>query len=358
MSDYGENTSLTPAYDYSSYNDLIGDFAPCESNDVRAFGKVFLPALYCLVFILGFIGNGLVVCVLVRQRNQTNLTDICLFNLALSDLLFITTLPFYAHFSRVSAWPFGDFMCRFAAASHNTGFFSSIFFMVVMTLDRYMVIMHSFKVARYRTLKAGIALTVLVWMLSLSVSLPAFIFTKVTNNSSGPSCHPDSENNAWRLYNLFAANILGLLIPLMVMIACYSCILVKLVNMRSAKKHRIVKLILSIVVAFFLFWAPYNICLFLNFLKAEGKLKGNECTLEANLGLALTVTEAFAFSHCCLNPIIYAFVGQRFRKQVLQLLRTWVPGIHCTYTEGWSDNSYRKSSVMFRSSDVTPTFIK
>lgn len=373
-------------YDYPSYDEIEDNdvFTPSEPSDVGALAKVFLPTLYSLVFILGFIGmcvreresylhyialhiwciiwqivflstgNGLVVCVLLKHRNQTNLTDICLFNLAVSDLLFILTLPLYAHYSVVGEWTFGDVMCRFAAVSHNTGFFSSIFFMIVMTLDRYVVILHSLTLARYRTMRTGIALAALVWMLSLSVSVPAIIFTKVTNQSYGLGCDYVPENYAWNLYNLFATNILGLVIPLLVMVACYSRIIPTLLNMRSAKRHRIVKLIISIVAAFFIFWAPYNICLFVNFLKIKGKLQGN---LDVSLRWAIAVTETFAYSHCCLNPIIYAFVGQKFMKRALQLLRNWVPGLHLPSTGDVSDSSFRKSSVMSRSSDVTSTFI-
>lgn len=294
------------------------------------------------------------VCVLLKHRNQTNLTDICLFNLAVSDLLFILTLPLYAHFSVVGEWTFGDFMCHFTTVFHNTGFFSSIFFMVVMTLDRYVVILHAHTVARYRTLRTGITLAAVVWMLSLSVSVPAIIFTKVTNQSYGLSCHYVPENYAWKLYNLFATNILGLVIPLLVMVACYSRIIPTLLKMRSAKRHRVVKLIISIVVAFFLFWAPYNICLFVSFLKFKGNL---QCDLDVSLKLAIAVTETFAYSHCCLNPIIYAFVGQKFMKRALQLLKNWVPGLHLPSTGDLSDSSFRKSSVMSRSSDVTSTVI-
>ncbi|XP_070768000.1 C-C chemokine receptor type 4-like [Enoplosus armatus] len=352
MSDDGANNVT---YDYSSYYGEDTFFAPCNYDDVGHFGKVFLPTLYSLVFILGFLGNGLVVCVLVKHRNQTNLTDICLFNLGLSDLLFALTLPFYSHYSLVGEWTFGEFMCRFISATHSTGFFSSIFFMVVMTLDRYGVIMYAHTVARYRTLRTAMALTVLVWMLSLSVSLPAFIFTKVTNESHGLSCDYVPENNAWNLYNLFSTNVLGLVIPLLVMVVCYSRIIPTLANMRTAKKHRVVKLIISIVVAFFLFWAPYNVCLFLRFLKYEEKLS-LDCKQDGYLRLSITVTEAFAYTHSCLNPIIYAFVGQKFMKRALQLLRKWVPGIHFPYSRDLSNTSFRKSSVM--SSEVTSTFIK
>ncbi|XP_039660697.1 C-C chemokine receptor type 1-like isoform X2 [Perca fluviatilis] len=319
------------------------------------FGKVFLPTLYSLVFILGFLGNGLVVCVLVKHRNQTNLTDICLFNLALADLLFVLTLPFYSHYLVVGQWTFGDFMCRFASGSHNTGFFSSIFFMVVMTLDRYVVIMHTQKMARYRTVRLGIVMTVSVWMLSLCVSLPVIIFTKVKNESHGQTCS-HAPNDAWKSYHTLTINVLGLMIPLLVMIVCYSRIIPILMNMRSAKKHRVVKLIVSIVIAFFIFWAPYNITLFLVFLKSEGVLPKN-CKVESNLGLSVTVTETFAYTHCCLNPIIYAFVGQKFMKRALQLLKKWVPGILLPSNRDLSDSSYRKSSNVSRSSVVTSNLI-
>ncbi|XP_029307769.1 C-C chemokine receptor type 5-like isoform X2 [Cottoperca gobio] len=355
MSDEGENATLQDYY-LSYYDGSFNEFTPCDNIDLKNFGKVFLPTLYSLVFILGFIGNGLVVCVLVKHRNQTNLTDICLFNLALSDLLFVLTLPFYSHYSVVGQWTFGDFMCHFASGFHNTGFFSSIFFMVVMTLDRYVVIMHAHKVARYRTLRLGVALTVFVWMLSLCVSLPAIIFTKVTNESHGLACRFFSENDAWRLYNNFAMHVLGLVIPLLVMIVCYSRIIPLLVKMRTEKKHRVVKLIILIVISFFLFWAPYNITLFLGFLKSKGFLSSN-CSVEANLRLSTTVTETLAYTHCCLNPIIYAFVGQKFMKRALPLLKKCVPGILLPSTRDLSDSTYRKSSVMSRSSDVTSNFI-
>ncbi|KAG8010228.1 C-C chemokine receptor type 3 [Nibea albiflora] len=249
-------------------------------------------------------------------------------------------------------------MCRFTSVSHNIGFYSSIFFMVVMTLDRYMVIMYSLKVARYRTLRAGIALTILVWMLSLSVALPTLIFTKVSNESHGLICAYLPENEAWKHYNIFTTSLLGLVIPLVVMVTCYARIIPILVNLRSAKKHRAVKLIISIVAAFFIFWAPYNISLFLDFLKNKGKLQGDICYLDGSIRLAITVTEAFAYSHCCLNPIIYAFVSQRFTKQAMQLLRSLVPGIPFLSSRELSNSSYRKSSIMSRSSEVTPTFIR
>lgn len=317
--------------------------------------KSFLHILTCIIFLLP--GNSLVLCVLVKHWNQANLTDISLFNLALSDLLFVLTLPFYAHYAVAGEWPFGDFMCRFTSVCHRTGFFSSIFFMIFMTLDRYMVIMHALTVARYRTLRTGVVVSVVVWLLSFTVSLPSLIFTQVTNSSYGISCKYTPDSDIWEDYNPFAMNILGLVLPLFIMIVCYARIIPRLVNMRSTKRHRVIRLIICIVLAFFLFWAPYNIYLFLFFLNNKEKLGGEVCQVEENLKLTGTVTETFAYTHCCLNPVIYAFIGEKFMKRVLNLLKSWFPSLRSVLARDLSENSRRKSSVMSRSSEVTSTFI-
>uniref|UniRef100_A0AAX7V3H1 G-protein coupled receptors family 1 profile domain-containing protein n=1 Tax=Astatotilapia calliptera TaxID=8154 RepID=A0AAX7V3H1_ASTCA len=351
-----ENTTY---YDYLYFYELSNNnsendtgFTPTYMGDVKDFNKVFLTTLYSLVFILGFIGNGLVVCVLVKHRNQCNLTDICLFNLALSDLLFVFTLPFFSHYARVGQWTFGDFMCRLISGSHHIGFFSSIFFMVVMTLDRYMIIVHAHRVARYRTKRASIILTVLVWMLSLFVSLPDFIFRKAKEQESqGVECDYPEESKVWERYDLFTTNVLGLVIPVLVMVGCYSRIIPTLMSMRTAKRHRIVKLIICIVVVFFLLWAPYNISLFLEFL-LDKEIIPDDQTWYKNVKLSIKVTEALAYTHCCLNPIIYALVGEKFMRRALQLLKKLMPG----YSRDLTDSSFRRSSVMSRGSEITSSF--
>ncbi|XP_062255696.1 C-C chemokine receptor type 1 [Platichthys flesus] len=347
-------TTANTTYDYSGYYDMNDDYTPtsilCQQLDLKIFGSVFLPTLYILVFIVGFLGNGLVVCVVVKHRNSTTLTDICLFNLALSDLVFVLTLPFYAHYTRVNHWPFGDFMCRFISTCHHAGYFSSVFFMVAMTLDRYVVIMHAHRVAAYRTLRAGVVLSTSIWLLSLCVSIPAFIFSEVKDHGNCSHCIDRKENNAWEVYKIFATNILGLVIPLLVMVVCYSRIIPTLVKMKSARRHRAVKLIISLVAVFFFLWVPLNICTLLHFLHPEHTLP-NECKFNNNLRLSIIVTETLAYTHCCLNPIIYAFVGQKFMKRALQLLGKWAPGIRSRSSRDLSDSTFRKSSIMSRSSD-------
>lgn len=311
-----------------------------------------------MIFFFSLPGNTLVLCVLIKHRNQTNLTDISLFNLALSDLLFVLALPFHAHYIMAGKWTFGDFMCRFIYTSYRAGFVSSIFSMIFMTLDRYMVIMHALTVARYRTLRAGIVMTAMIWSLTFVVSVPIFIFTRVVDESYGNSCHFMTENIFWQIYNLSVMNILGLVLPLFVMIACYSRIIPRLVNMRSAKRHRVIRLIICIMLAFFFFWAPYNCYLLLAFLYDNSQIAVEDpCQVVANLLLAGTLTQTLAYTHCCLNPVIYAFIGEKFMKRVLNLLRNCFPCRQSVLVSDLSVRSRRKSSVASRSSEVSSTFI-
>ncbi|XP_029359663.1 C-C chemokine receptor type 2-like isoform X2 [Echeneis naucrates] len=300
-------------------------------------------------------GNGVVVCVLVKHRKQTNMTDICLFNLALADLLFVLTLPFYAHFSAVSQWTMGDFFCRFITCCQQIGFLSSIFFMIAMTLDRYTVILHTHKAAWYRTLESTVIMSILVWIVSICLSVPASFYTTVKNASETLVCARSQENHAWNLYHIFLANVLGLIVPMLVMVSCYCRIVPVVMNMKTAKKHRAVRLIIFLVAIFFLLWSPYNICIFLLFLQCQEKLP-NDCSFDTNLKFSVIVTEVLAYTHCCLNPVIYAFFGHRFMKRVVKMLCEWASVIHSGFGRDFPA-SIRRRSVSSRSSEVESTII-
>lgn len=90
---------MTTEYDY-------GDTTPCQKAQERAFGAQLLPPLYSVVFVIGLVGNILVVLVLYKRIK--NIINICLLNLAISDLIFLFTLPFWIDYKVKDDWIFGD----------------------------------------------------------------------------------------------------------------------------------------------------------------------------------------------------------------------------------------------------------
>ncbi|XP_018959910.1 C-C chemokine receptor type 2-like [Cyprinus carpio] len=344
--------------DYSDYFESTDDYgSPCNNGNTKAFSEVFLPTLYSLVFILGFIGNGLVVWVLIRYRQKSNMTDVCLFNLALSDLLFLVSLPFWAQ-SAIDEWVFGKFMCHFITGLFTLGLYGSIFFMVLMTLDRYVVIVHAHSIfSRNRSVKMGLVLASFVWMLSLFVSLPNIIFAQSKHETNTKaSCKSEfPKDTAWMSFTYLKMNLLTLIIPLIIMSFCYSRIIPTLLSIKSQKRHKVVRLILAVVVVYFLFWTPYNIVVFLMYLQKHGYLLA--CEWHTSLSLAMQWVETIALSHCCLNPIIYAFAGQKFRRAVLKVLKEQFPLCFNQCATFSQQLSERRSSVFSKSTEYSSTQI-
>nr|XP_001344151.1 C-C chemokine receptor type 5-like [Danio rerio] len=343
--------------DYYNYNETGHVAPPCNNGNAKAFSEVFLPTLYSIVFIVGFIGNGLVVWVLIRHRQKSNMTDVCLFNLALADLIFLVSLPFWAH-NAMDEWILGRFMCHTITGLFMIGLYASIFFMVLMTLDRYAIIVHAHSVfSRNRSTKMGLALASLVWMLSLFASLPNIIFANANNGTnSKSSCRPDfPDNTSWMSFTYINMNLLSLIFPLIIMSFCYSRIIPTLLSIKSQKRHKVVRLILAVVAVYFLFWTPYNIVMFLMFLQRMEYMFS--CEWHNGLSLAMQWVETIALSHCCLNPIIYAFAGEKFRRAVLKVLKDQFPMCFKQCASFSQQLSERRSSIFSRSSEISSTQI-
>ncbi|KAI5611405.1 C-C chemokine receptor type 5-like [Silurus asotus] len=113
-------------------------------------------------------------------------------------------------------------------------------------------------------------------------------------------------------------NVLGLLIPLSILAFCYSMILWRLQSRRTSTKLAI-RLVVVVMVVFFCCWIPYNIAAFLKALEMKRILTPG-CKLSKTIQLLLQITEAVAYSHSCLNPFLYVFKGEKFRKHFARLL--------------------------------------
>ncbi|NXS56364.1 CCR8 protein, partial [Brachypteracias leptosomus] len=297
------------------------DTAPCsEGNAFGRFKSLFLPILYCLVFIFCLLGNSLVLWVLLSRRRLATMTDICLLNLAASDLLFVVPLPFQARYAS-DQWVFGNAMCKIMAGIYYTGFYSSIFFITLMSVDRYIAIVHAVYATKIRTASCGITISLVLWLVAALAALPNVVFSQQLEIEQALQCVPTYPpgDNTWKVASQLAVNILGLLIPLSVLVCCYARILRNLQRCKNRNKVKAVKMIFIIVIVFFLFWTPFNVALFLDSLQSLHLI--DDCRASSHIALALQLTETISFTHCCLNPLIYAFAGVTFKAHLKALLQ-------------------------------------
>ncbi|XP_062477871.1 C-C chemokine receptor type 5-like [Pezoporus occidentalis] len=309
-----DNWEQTTGYDY-------GDAVPCEGTEEKHLAEKLLPPLYSLVVIFGLTGNMLVVLILVKYKRLRSMTDIYLLNLAISDLLFVFSLPFWAYYA-VHGWIFGEALCRILSGVYLLGFYSGIFFIILLTLDRYLAIVHAVFALKARTVTYGILTSVVTWAVAAFASVPGMVFHTTQKENARYTCsahYPSEQRDVWKQFLTLKMNILGLVIPMFIMICSYTQIIKTLLQCRNEKKHKAVRLIFIIMIVYFVFWAPYNICIFLR--DFQGAFFINTCQGSGQLHKAIQVTETLSMIHCCINPVIYAFAGEKFRKYLHSFFR-------------------------------------
>ncbi|NXJ83933.1 CCR5 protein, partial [Trogon melanurus] len=162
----------------------------------------------------------------------------------------------------------------------------------------------------------------ITWAVALFASVPGMAFHKTQKENSHYTCsahYPPDQRNEWKQFLTLKMNILGLVIPMLVMICSYTQIIKTLLQCRNEKKNKAVRLIFIIMIVYFFFWAPYNICILLR--DFQGIFSITTCEGSSQLHKAIQVTETISMIHCCINPVIYAFAGEKFRKYLHKFFR-------------------------------------
>ncbi|NP_001082234.1 C-X-C motif chemokine receptor 1 S homeolog isoform X1 [Xenopus laevis] len=293
--------------------------APCKSTWV--INKYFVVVVYALVFFLNVVGNSLVVLVIYNNKLKRSSTDVYLLHLAIADLLFATTLPFWAAY-KASQWVFGIFMCKAVSVLQEVNFYSGILLLACISVDRYLAIVHATEaVTQKRHWVKFICLG--IWIFSLVVSLPTLLFRTVFKSPRDAYVCHDSIGNEntedWMIILRIGRHLVGFFIPLLIMLFCYGFTIKTLYQTKSSQKHRAMKVIFAVVLAFLICWLPYNLTVIVDSLMRT-RFINETCEKREHLDAALSTTEIFGYTHSCINPILYAFIGQKFWNSFLRIL--------------------------------------
>ncbi|XP_072473853.1 C-X-C chemokine receptor type 2 [Notamacropus eugenii] len=310
-------------YNFSGYSTdlppLDEEAAPCRIED-SGLNKYFVIIIYILVFLLSLLGNSLVMLVILYNRLSRSVTDIYLLNLAIADLLFALSLPLWAA-SKVKGWIYGTSLCKFVSLLKEVNFYSGILLLACISVDRYLAIVHATRtLTQKRQWVKFICMG--IWGLSLILSMPVlFSREAVKSDYYGFVCYENFGNNTakWRLVLRILSQSFGFVLPLLVMLFCYGFTLRTLFEAHMGQKHRAMRVIFAVVLVFLLCWLPYNLVLIIDTLMRTEIIQ-DTCPRRMVLENAINTTEVLGFLHSCLNPIIYAFIGHKFRYSFLKIL--------------------------------------
>ncbi|XP_052370196.1 C-X-C chemokine receptor type 5 isoform X1 [Oncorhynchus keta] len=325
-------------YGFDNYSELLEspdnsssdtEYTCNDGAGLQLFHTVFQPLVYSLVFFLGLTGNGLMLTVLLKRRGLLRITEIYLLHLGLADLMLLATFPFAL--AQVSLGVvFGDVLCKLIGLMNRLNFLCGSLLLACIGFDRYLAIVHAITSLQSRRPR-NVHLTCLaLWLVCLALSAPNAVFLSVGESPIDPtqlSCFFHSHGlhaNNWDLTERLLTHVLCFFLPLGVMTYCYTAVAVTLHHsqrgQRSLEKEGAIRLAALVTAVFCLCWLPYNITMLVKTLVDRGLDSGLSCQSRTSLDKALVVTESLGYTHCCLNPLLYAFTGVRFRQDLLRLL--------------------------------------
>lgn len=323
MDDYfDDEENINDTYDYGDYHTI------CDKEAVRSFGRVFLPIIYTVALVVGLAGNALVVVVYTSRLRLRTLTDVCILNLAISDLLLLFTLPFWAA-DAVHGWKLGLGACKVTSFLYSTNFSCGMLLLTCISVDRYRAVA---QVARGRpglsshTRRKWLLVCVGLWALASFLSLPDLIFSTekhVHHRTTCTAVYPPNMARPSKAALQLLEVILRFLIPFVVMLVCYCWVgwtLNRATGVRRQKKWRALRVLLAVVAVFLLTQLPYNVVKLCHALDIIYLLV-TDCNVSKSLDLALQVTESLALTHACINPLLYAFMGSSFRLHILKTVK-------------------------------------
>ncbi|KAM6171534.1 neuropeptides B/W receptor type 1 [Erethizon dorsatum] len=285
---------------------------------------VAVPVVYAVICAVGLAGNSAVLYVLLRAPRMKSVTNLFILNLAIADELFTLVLPINIADFLLRRWPFGELMCKLIVAIDQYNIFSSLYFLTVMSADRYLVVLATAESRRVagRTYSAARAVSLAVWGLVTLVVLPFAVFAKLDDEHGRRQCvlvFPQPEAFWWRASRLYTL-VLGFAIPVSTICILYTTLLCRLRAIRldshakvlDRAKKRVTFLVVVILAVCLLCWTPYH-------LSTVVALTTDLPQTPLVIAISYLIT-SLSYANSCLNPFLYAFLDDSFRRSLRQLM--------------------------------------
>ncbi|KAM6967577.1 free fatty acid receptor 2 [Aplochiton taeniatus] len=284
-------------------------------------------SVYILTFLIGLPANILAAHAFgIKILKRSNPTDVLLFNLTVSDLIFLFFLPFKIYEAASDMlWNLPGFLCSITAFVFFSTIYTSSLLLMAVSVVRY--IAAAFPIA-YRKMHRPVytvVASVSIWLFAAAHCTVVFITQH----------HPALRGNASNVcYENFTKEQLAIIlpvrleffvvlsfIPLVVSVFCYlNCIYILSTRPRicPGKKRKAIGMALGTLAVFLVCVLPYNFSHVMGyFLGASPKWR--------------YYTLLLSTLNTCIDPIIFYFSSSAFRSttkiSIFKMLRLHHPAI-------------------------------
>ncbi|XP_048341670.1 somatostatin receptor type 1 [Sphaerodactylus townsendi] len=296
-----------------------GSGAGAAGGEAQGGSAILISFIYSVVCLVGLCGNSMVIYVILRYAKMKTATNIYILNLAIADELLMLSVPFLVTSTLLHHWPFGSLLCRLVLSVDAVNMFTSIYCLTVLSVDRYIAVVHPIKASRYRRPTVAKMVNLAVWGLAIVIILPIIIFSNTEPNTDGTiACNmmmPEPKQK-WLVVFVIYTFLMGFLLPVVAISLCYILIIAKMRmvalkagwQQRKRSERKITLMVLMVVMVFVICWMPFYIVQLVHLFVEQGDATISQ--LSVILG----------YANSCANPILYGFLSDNFKRSFQRLL--------------------------------------
>ncbi|XP_017796506.1 PREDICTED: neuromedin-U receptor 2-like [Habropoda laboriosa] len=348
----------------NNYTSPIVAFLQQEDSTTRRDPLyIVLPitVIYAVIFFTGLIGNVATCVVIARNKSMHTATNYYLFSLAVSDLLLlISGLPpemyyIWSHFPYV----FGEAFCIIQSFAAETSANATVLTITAFTVERYVAICHPFISHTMSKLSRAVKFVIVIWVLALCLAAPQAVqFRVVYDYNKNGTVNLDSAHCSmkWTLieHSFEISTMLFFVVPMTIITVLYILIAIKLRRSRlltastkrnhlpgglnhsdsgrgkTAAQKNVIRMLVAVVVAFFICWAPFHAQRLLA-VYARSRKPVPEKALVVVYTTLTYVSGVFYYLSTTVNPLLYNIMSNKFREAFKSMLsnhcgRKWSSG--------------------------------
>nr|AKQ63032.1 excitatory peptide receptor 1 [Platynereis dumerilii] len=308
-----------------------------------------VPIVFALIFIVGVVGNGLLIFIVLHNKNMRNVPNVFIVSLALGDLLLILiSVPFTATIYTFTEWPYGEVMCKIIEFLQALSLGVSVFTLTMLSYDRYIAIVDPMKRHRTSSMAVTIGCAIAVWIVSTVLAVlelfGAHIRVRIYNGVELQICevYPLSWGTWYEKFHVLFRFLVYFAIPV-VIIGVFYVLMARILITSSRKmpgasegriaqqikqmeaRKKVARVVLSFVIVFCLCWFPRHVYLLWYYFDP------------ADYNMFWHIFKIFGFCmmfiNSCVNPLTLYFLSKQFRKYYNRYLLCCCPGSRSRQSE-------------------------
>ncbi|XP_075183304.1 putative G-protein coupled receptor 33 [Anomaloglossus baeobatrachus] len=280
--------------------------------------KVVSAIVLLITSLFGLVMNVLYIWVL-RFRMSQNVNTTWFLHLVITNLIFTLNMPFIAAYVlKNPLWSFGNFMCKLNNALIYTCVHAAIFFLTAISLERFFLVYYPLWYRKRMNLRWASSICGSLWGVAILCSSPYLLLCHEEQEGNIAVCCSDliiswkegrpqklDRATSWGLFGFHFA--LTFVLPFGLLSICHLLIGLKIRTEHLTRSTKPYKLILIVLVSFFICWTPYHI--------RNGMIVEKGKFPEDVLQLLIVLTTCFTCVNSCFTPILYLFIVDSFNKE-------------------------------------------